>query len=110
MSITPQEDMTGLEGHFVDANGALTALDAPPFGVITEVLPNGGDISVAVCAGGFSGTVTVKLAENLQRGALVGSSENGQSSALSTILAAQLLEDGQEGELCEAVIFRPGAA
>ena len=110
VSITPPADMTGREGHFVDVNGALTGADALPFGVITEVLPNGGDISVAVCAGGFAGTVTVKLAENSQRGALLGSDANGQAADTITGVAVQLLEDGQAGELCEAVIFRPVGA
>ena len=106
VSITPPADMTGREGHFVDEDGAIAALDSTPFGVITEVLPNGGDISVAVCAGGFAGTVTVKLASNLQKGSTVGSDDNGQATDLSTVSTAQLLEDGQAGELCEAVIFR----
>ena len=106
MSITPQADMTGREGYFVDIDGALAGADDTPFGVITEVLPNGGDISVAVCAGGFAGTVTVKLADTLQPGSLVGSNVDGQATAATVVVTAQLLEGGQAGELCEAVIFR----
>ena len=106
VSITPPADMTGREGHFVDATGALAASDSAPFGVITEVLPNGGDISVAVCAGGFAGTVTVKLEEGAQQGELLGIGSEGRATVAASAFTAQLLEDGQAGELCEAVIFR----
>jgi len=105
--MTPATDFTGNEGRFVKADATLAAANETPFGVITEIQPNGGDISVAVCAGGFAGTVKVKLGANGSMGDKVGSDAAGAGDSAATTVAAQLLEDGLADELVEAVIFLP---
>ena len=99
-------------------NVALWESGAPaPVGVIL-----GGDAeqaSVALCHGGLSGTVKVKLVEAVSPGDLLYLAQNNgvaafasyteQNFAGNTFLCAQALEAGVEGELVEAVLFRPEA-
>ena len=99
--------VAGNEGLFILKTGALAGANASAFGVITEVQPNGGSASVAVCAGGFAGAVKVKLGEDGSLGDLVGADADGAADVAATTVCAQLLEDGLADELVEAVIFLP---
>ena len=85
------------------------------FGVIIEA--DSTRASVAIFNGGFSGTLKVKLVEqtlpgNLlylaQNNGVVGFADRGEESfSGETVICAQALESGVEGEQIEAVIFRP---
>lgn len=100
-------DLTGREGLFVTAAGALTGANAAAFGVVTEGYPVGMNSSVAVCAGAV--VVKVKLGAAVTVGQLVGSNAAGQAVPGATTVCAQVLEAGVADELVEAVLFRPGA-
>ena len=107
IAMTPAADMSGKEGYFIKADGSLAGADETPFGVITEVQPNGGDVSVAICSGGFAGTVKIKLGANASKGDDVGSDANGAGDSAAAVVAAQVIEDGEADELVEAVIYKP---
>ena len=108
LPIASAADLSGKEGHFVTAAGALAGANAAAFGVITEGYPAGVTSSIAVCAGAH--VVKVKLATNATRGAFVGSDVNGKATTAATTHCAQILEDGSADELVEAVTFKPVAA
>lgn len=94
------------EGLFCLADGTVAGADAEAFGVVTEVIPNGGDASVAICAGGLSGTVSVKLSTVAVVGDLVGSDADGAATTAATVVCAQVLEAGEAGDQVEASIFK----
>ena len=87
----------------------------PPAGVIIHA--DDELVSVAMHSGGLAGTVKVKLLEAVSRGdelyVAQNNNVNGYASAAgnsftgATWLCAQALEAGVEGEMVEAVLFRP---
>lgn len=104
--ITPAADLTGKEGYFITAAGALAGANVAAHGVITEGAPVSGKASVAICAGGYAGTVSIKLGANATAGAFVGSNAAGEAIPTATTKCAQILEAGTTGELVEGVIFK----
>lgn len=98
------------EGLFCLADGTVAGANAEAYGVVTAVIPNDGDASVAICAGGVCGTVSVKLASAAVAGDYVGSDANGAADTAATTVCAQVLEDGAIGDQVEAVVFKPVAA
>lgn len=95
-------DLTGKEGYFVTAAGALAGTNAP-FGVVLEGFGIGIPNSVAVCAGGQH--VRVKLAADTAIGTKVGSDSNSLASSSATLKCAITTEAGLANELVSAVTF-----
>lgn len=116
VALTPAADHTGKEGYFVEltageASIVNSAADVP-FGVITEGYnPDKGNDSIAVSAGGFAGTVKVKLSGAVTKGDFLTVAADGtvvtDDGAGARVQVAQALEDGAADELIEAVIFKP---
>lgn len=124
LPLTPAADHEGKEGFFVEVDGSGNAAIVNsaadlPFGVITEGFSNANAAakdSIAVGAGGFAGTVKVKL--NSAPGTVVAGT-NLELAADGTVLedsgigarviVAQAVEAGVGDELIEAVIFKPVA-
>ena len=86
-------------------------------GVILEA--DAEQASIAIFSGGLAGTVFVKLVQAVLPGAflylahnngVIGFADRGEESfAGETFICAQALEAGVEGEMIEAVLFRPDA-
>jgi hypothetical protein len=87
------------------------------FGVIVDA--DAEQASIAVMHGGLVGTIKVKLVEAVLPGALLYAAQNNgvigfadrgeETFAGPTYICAQALEAGVEGEMVEAVLFRPEA-
>ena len=117
LALTPAADHTGKEGYFVELTGGeaaiVNAATDVPHGVILEGFPVAGAAkdSIAISAGGFSGTVKVKLSGAVSNGDLLELAADGtvvaDSGAGARVLVAQALEDGADEELIEAVLFKP---
>lgn len=99
-------DLTDKEGFGINSDGTLNDGTTPPFGVITDGAVQGECASVAVCSGGFAGTVCLKLGAPATAGEDVGTDANGAFDPAAATLSAQVLEDGDTDEIVEAVIFR----
>lgn len=112
-------DQTNKEGYLVDVdiNEKANLIDAAadiPFGAIVEGGGAGGRTSIAVSAGGFRGTVRLRLSAapgTVRAGTLLQTSNDGTVKADAgtgaRVVAAQALESGQANELIEAVLFKP---
>ena len=119
ITLTPAADQTGKEGYLVevDANEKASVIDSIsdlPFGVILEGAPTTGKSSIAVAAGGFHGTVRLKLDAapgTVKTGTWLQSTATGtvkaDAGAGSRVLIAQALEAGAANELIEAILFKP---
>jgi hypothetical protein len=119
VTLTPAADLTGKEGYFVRADSAEKAalIDSAtdlPLGVVLEGATTAGKCSVAVAAGGFRGTVRLKLDAapgTVKTGAWLQTTASGTAKADagsgSRVLAAQALESGAANELIEAALFKP---
>jgi len=117
--LTPTSDHTGKEGYFVDVDATEKAalIDATtdlPFGVILEGATTAGKSAIAAAAGGFKGTVRVKLGAapgTVRAGVLLQTNNDGtvraDAGTGARVLTAQALESGAAGELIEAVLFKP---
>ena len=121
LPFTPARDLTGLEGQFVFINGD-GVLDlyhyyyggptsGAPFGVILVGSNVDEKTSVAIAAGGFSGTLKLKLSAAVNLGDTLEIINTGmvradQESGARTLVGVAL-ESGVADELIEAVIFRP---
>lgn len=116
---TPAADHTGKEGHFVKIAAGEVAIcdDAAdiPFGVILTGAPVSGEDAVAVGAGGFAGTVKVKVTDTspgtIVAGTMLTLKSDGtvqaDSGSGARVQVAQALESGAAEELIEAVVFAP---
>jgi hypothetical protein len=112
-------DQTNKEGYLVDvdANEKATLIDATtdiPFGAILEGAAANGRSSIAVAAGGFKGTVRLKLGAapgTIKAGTILQTNNDGTVKADtlsgSRVLAGQALESGVANELIEAILFKP---
>jgi hypothetical protein len=119
IELTAAADQTGKEGYFVeiDANQAASVCNNLfdfPFGVILTGAAEGGASLVAICAGGFAGTVrvklnatpgTVKIGTHLQLAA--DGTAKADAGAGSRNLVAQALEAGGANALILAALYRP---
>jgi len=103
--IASAADLSGKEGYFVTAAGALTGANAAAFGVVTEGYAVGMTSSIAVCAG--AETVKLKLATTAAVGDFVGSDAAGKASTAATVKCAIIIEAGAVDELVEAITFKP---
>jgi hypothetical protein len=100
-------DHSANDGLFVSTSGSLAGA-AAPFGIILEGSPVGLPNSIAICAGGYAGTVKVRVGGAIARGSLCGSNALSQADPSAVIKCCQLLEDSNAaGGLVEAVLFRP---
>jgi hypothetical protein len=121
LTLTPAADQTNKEGYLVDvdASGNATLIDATadlPFGVILEGAPVTGKSSVALAAGGFRGTVRVKLGAapgTVKAGTLLQTNNDGtvraDAGTGARVLVGQALEAGAANELIEAVLYKPAS-
>jgi hypothetical protein len=119
VALTPAADQTGKEGYLVDvdSNEKATLIDATtdlPFGVILEGAATTSKSSIATAAGGFKGTVRLKLDATpgtVKTGTLLQTTGTGtvkaDAGSGSRVLIAQALESGAANELIEAVLFKP---
>ena len=119
ITLTPAADQTGKEGYLVDVDATekATLIDATtdlPFGVILEGSPTTGRSSVAVAAGGFKGTVRLKLGSApgaVKAGTILQTNNDGtvkaDAGSGSRVLIGQALESGAANELIEAILFKP---
>ena len=98
-------DLTGKEGYAINVDGTLNDGSVAPFGVITDGAAIGSSASVAVTAGGFAGTVLLKLSAPAVAGVKVGADATGAYAPSADIHTAQVLVAGVTGELVEGVIF-----
>lgn len=121
LALSPTADQTNKEGCFVElSNGNVAICNAAadiPFGLIVDGAPTSGKSSVAVCAGGYSGTVKVKVAATspgtINLGTMLTLTADGSVKADAgsgaRVQVAQALEAGAADELIEAVLIRPTA-
>lgn len=112
-------DHTGLEGYFIELDSGEAAVCNSaadiPFGIILTGGPSSD--AVATCAGGFAGTVKVKVTGTspgtIVAGTMLTLKADGtvQADAGSgaRVQVAQALEAGAAGELIEAVLIKPVA-
>lgn len=119
LALTPAADQTGKEGYLVDIDATEKAalIDATtdlPFGAILEGASATGKSSIAVAAGGFRGTVRLKLDATpgtVKTGTLLQTTATGtvkaDAGSGSRVLIAQALESGNADELIEAILFKP---
>jgi len=117
VSLTAAANLTGCVGRFVTlSSGSVTLISselATPFGVLLSDGKAGQKVSVAVAAGGLSGTVRVKLSAAVAApGTLLQLTNTGTVIPNNTATAARVvcglaLEAGQIGELIESVMFNP---
>jgi hypothetical protein len=119
ITLAPSTDHTGKEGYLVDVDATEKAslIDATadlPFGVILEGATTSGKSAIAVAAGGFKGTVRLKLGTTpgtVKAGVLLQTNNDGtvraDAGTGARVLTAQALESGAAGELIEAVLFKP---
>ena len=117
VSLTAAANLTGCVGRFVTlASGSVTLISselATPFGVLLSDGAAGQKVSVAVAAGGLSGTVRVKLSAAVAApGTFLQLTATGTVIPNNTATAARVvcglaLEAGQVGELIESVMFNP---
>jgi hypothetical protein len=120
LPFVPKVNLSGKEGHIVQLEGDGTvglwyaSSGERPFGVIVHGTNTDERASIALCAGGLSGTVKLKLSAAVTA---VGQELQVENTATvspdagtgSRTLVAQALETGVEGEMIEAVLFRPVA-
>jgi len=118
LPFTPANDLTGKEGQLVqlETNGTIDLWSVSsgkrPLGAIVHGTSVVEKTSVALCAGGLSGTVKLKLSATV--------SAPGQELQIDNVgtvspdagtggrtLVAQALETGVADEMIEAVLFRP---
>ena len=118
LPFTPANDLTGKEGQLVqlETNGTISLWSVSsgkrPLGAIVHGTSVDENTSVALCAGGLSGTVKLKLSASVST-----SGQELQIDNLGTVspdpgtggrtLVAQALETGVADEMIEAVLFRP---
>ncbi len=120
LAIPTAESHSANDGCFIKLDDGkskiVSAANAAPFGVILSGAPEGGNDSVAVCAGGYSGTLRVKLSKNpgnIDAGTLLvldGTSLGTVKAAPASgarVVVAQALEWGTADELIEAVLVTP---
>lgn len=119
LALTPAADQTGKEGYLVklDSGGAAALVSSgadQPFGVIVDGAALAGKSAIAVAAGGFRGTVRLKLDASpgtVLAGTFLQATSSGtvKADALTgtRVVVAQALEAGAAGELIEAVLFKP---
>jgi hypothetical protein len=119
VALTPAADQTGKEGYLVDVDATekATLIDATtdvPFGAVLEGATLTGKSSVAVAAGGYRGTVRLKLDAapgTVKTGTLLQTTATGtvkaDAGSGSRVLVAQALESGNANELIEAILFKP---
>jgi len=117
VSLTAAANLTGCVGRFVTlSSGSVTLISSEldtPFGVLLSDGKAGQKVSVAVAAGGLSGTVRVKLSAAVAApGTFLQLTATGTVIPSTTTNAARVvcglaLEAGQIGELIEAVMFNP---
>jgi len=109
-------DQTPRDGYFVDAAGVLMAsATVAPFGVITDGGAVGGLTTAAVSAGGYRGTLRVKLKASGAGSIAVGTAlilvndgtVKATAGASGSVIVATALEAGVDGELIEAVLMQP---
>lgn len=115
--VVPTADQRGEKGKFITAAGAIMAnATTVPFGVILDGGNIDGESSVAISAGGFSGTVRVKLAATagtvvrgtfLTLDATTLGAVRADPGTGNRVQVAQALEAGANHELIEAVLIRP---
>lgn len=117
--LTPAADHTDKEGYFVElSSGNAAIVNATtdiPLGVILEGRPTTGKDSIAISAGGLSGTVKVKVKGSspgtIALGTLLQLHSDGtvlaDAGTGARVLVAQALEAGAADELIEAVLFKP---
>ncbi len=122
MAYTPAADQTGKEGYFVKllTDGTATVVSSTtdvPIGVIVDGAALLGKSGIAVGAGGFRGTVRVKLDASpgvVLAGTTLQITATGtvKADALTgtRVVVAQALEAGSASELIEAVLFKPIAS
>lgn len=119
LALTPYADQTLKEGYAVKAqsDGTVAVVSSTtdvPFGVLVDGGATTGKSTVAIAAGGFAGTVRVKLGSspgtvlmgtNLQ----VNADGTAKADALTgtRVVFAQAMEAGAANELIEAVLFKP---
>jgi hypothetical protein len=114
LSLKPTADHTEKDGHFVKHAGGEAALVSNaadvPIGVILDGETVDGRDSVAI-AGGFAGTCLVKLSGNVAVFADLQLAADGSvvtdSGAGARVIVAKAMQAGTNGELIEAVIFKP---
>jgi len=121
MPYPPAADHTGKEGYFVELSGGEAAIcDSAadvPFGLILTGAPVTGHDAVAVAAGGFTGTVKVKvtgttpgtIVAGTKLTLVAGGTVKADAGSGARVQVAQALEPGAADELIEAVIFPPVA-
>lgn len=121
ISCTTVEDLTGKEGFAVtiDANELAELVDNAadlPFGIVTEGAATGEQATVAAIAGGFEGTLLLKLAASpgtVKLGTTLQITAAGSFAADagtgSRVVCAQALQSGAANEMIEAIVFRPVA-
>lgn len=112
-------DHTNKEGYLVDvdANEKANLIDAAadiPFGAILEGGAVNGRSSIVVAAGGFKGTVRLKLGASpgtVKTGTLLQTNTDGtvkaDAGSGTRVVTGQALESGQANELIEAILFKP---
>jgi hypothetical protein len=106
-------DQTGKDGYFVDSAGVIiTDAFAIPYGVITDGGAEGALTTVALCAGGYAGSLTVKIAAataTISKGTRLQLTSNGTVRAnigTGTIVAVAI-QAGVADELVEGVLIEP---
>jgi hypothetical protein len=119
LPFTALHDMTGMEGRPIGyENGTNVQVSADaggslPIGVLLKGGKAGETVSVAIAAGGLSGTVRLLIAAPVNVGQYLrlvdGTSRClfGPAGSGERIVMAQALETGLAGEKIEAVLFKP---
>ncbi|WPJ95251.1 hypothetical protein SH580_17655 [Coraliomargarita algicola] len=121
LPFVPARDLRGLEGQFafIDADGKIDHYHyyygGPAAGVPFGVILCGTDVneksSIAVCAGGFAGTLKLSLGAAVAVGDTLEVMNTGRvqpdSGSGTRTLVSIALESGVAGDLIEAVIFNP---
>jgi hypothetical protein len=118
LPFTPVNDLTGKEGYIaqLESNGKVVpwyiSSAKRPLGAIVHGTNIDEKTSVALCAGGLSGTVKLKLSAAVTAvGQELKVDNQGTVSpdpgTGGRTLVAQALETGVANEMIEAVLFRP---
>ena len=105
---------TATSGNWSTLASWFDATTDLPFGAILEGAGTTSKSSIAVAAGGFRGTVRLKLDATpgtVKTGTLLQTTATGtvkaDAGSGSRVLIAQALEAGNANELIEAVLFKP---
>lgn len=119
LAFTPAADQSANEGYFVELSGGEVAVcnaaTDVPFGVILHGDDTNGKSSIAVSAGGFAGTVNVKITDTSPGTIVAGTmlclkadgTVQADSGSGARVQVAQALEAGAAEELIEAVLIKP---